>query len=238
MLFYADISTRSTKTYVTTFVVFAIIQVYALMLAFYLVARAFGNQKGWDELSSPTVAGVIGNLFTSNTGLVMLALASTWGLYFVASIMYLDPWHMIHSCGAYTLMASSYTNVLNVYAFCNWHDVSWGTKGSDTTEAMPSAKTKVVPGGREVEIIDTSQKDLDSIFEEIVKRCLKPIEVVEEKQEKSLDDSYKNFRTRLITAWIMLNAAVVVVITSPTFDFLGTTVSCTNASRIWARQGC
>lgn len=27
------------------------------------------------------------------------------------------------------LLAPSFTNVLNVYAFCNLHDVSWGTKG-------------------------------------------------------------------------------------------------------------
>lgn len=201
------------------------IQVYTLVLSFYLVARAFSGTQGWDELRSDTVGGWIGNLFTSNTGLVILALASTWGLYFVASILYLDPWHMFHSCGAYTLMASSYTNVLNVYAFCNWHDVSWGTKGSDTVEGMSSAKTKVVPGGREVEIVDTSQKDLDTHFEEIVKRCLLPLVVIDENESKSTDDSYKAFRTRLITAWIMLNAAVVIIITSSTFDFLGMPVS-------------
>ena len=167
------------------------IQVYTLMLSFYLVARAFTGTKGWDELRADTVGGYIQNIFTSNTGLVILALASTWGLYFVASILYLDPWHMLHSCGAYTLMASSYTNVLNVYAFCNWHDVSWGTKGSDTVEGMSSAKTKVVPGGREVEIIDTSQKDLDTHFEEIVKRSLLPLVVVEEDESKSTDEIYR-----------------------------------------------
>lgn len=26
---------------------------------------------------------------------------------------------------------SSFVNVINIYAFCNTHDVSWGTKGSD-----------------------------------------------------------------------------------------------------------
>ena len=40
-----------------------------------------------------------------------------------------DPWHMLSSFPQYMLIAPSFTNVLNVYAFCNLHDVSWGTKG-------------------------------------------------------------------------------------------------------------
>jgi chitin synthase len=31
----------------------------------------------------------------------------------------------------YLLIAPSYISVMNVYAFCNTHDVSWGTKGQD-----------------------------------------------------------------------------------------------------------
>ena len=36
----------------------------------------------------------------------------------------MDPWHMFHSFPQYMLLAPSFTNVLNVYAFCNLHDVS------------------------------------------------------------------------------------------------------------------
>src|ERR1700733_14070432 len=34
-----------------------------------------------------------------------------------------DPWHMFSSFGQYLCLAPSFTNVLNVYAFCNLHDV-------------------------------------------------------------------------------------------------------------------
>jgi cellulose synthase/poly-beta-1,6-N-acetylglucosamine synthase-like glycosyltransferase len=34
-----------------------------------------------------------------------------------------DPWHLVTSFGQYMLLAISFTNVLNVYAFCNLHDV-------------------------------------------------------------------------------------------------------------------
>jgi chitin synthase len=215
--------TRSRKAYLASFVAFGLIQAYVLVLSFYLVARAFGQSSGWDELSSPTVIGWIGHIFTTNTGLIILALASTWGLYIVSSLMYLDPWHMIHSFPQYLFLASSYCNVLNVYAFCNWHDVSWGTKGSDAVETMPSATTKKTKEGRVLEEEIVEKKDLDLQFEEIVRRCLKPLEVQEEKEQKSLDDSYKSFRTRLISAWILLNAAVAVFVTSSSFDWVGPT---------------
>ena len=35
-----------------------------------------------------------------------------------------DPWHMFSSFFQYLCLAPSFTNILNVYAFCNLHDVS------------------------------------------------------------------------------------------------------------------
>src|SRR5690606_38663396 len=107
--------------------------------SFYLVAKAFNG--GIEELYvdgsfSPTM------IFKSNTGLIFIALGATFGLWFLASFLYLDPWHMFHSFPQYLLVVSSYINILNVYAFCNWHDVSWGTKGSDKADVLPSATTK------------------------------------------------------------------------------------------------
>jgi chitin synthase len=108
----------SKYTYISSFVVFAIIQVYVIILSIYLVYSALTNQQGWDELNAPTFGGRIKAFFGSIEGVILIALISTFGLYFVASFIYLDPWHMFHSFVPYLLMASSYTNVLNVYAFC------------------------------------------------------------------------------------------------------------------------
>lgn len=85
----------SKHTYLVTFVVFGVIQLYILVLAFYLVYSAFSGNNAWDELKSDSAGEWIGKFFTSNSGLIMLALCSTYGLYFVASFMYLDPWHMV-----------------------------------------------------------------------------------------------------------------------------------------------
>jgi chitin synthase len=140
--------------------------------------------------------------------------------------MYLDPWHMFTSFPAYLLVMSSYINVLMVFAFCNWHDVSWGTKGADKAEALPSAQTVKEDGGKAkvFEEIDKPQADIDSQFEITVKRALEPY--VEEKvaEKKDPEDSYKSFRTHLVSSWLLLNGGLAVAITSDSLEKFGFTV--------------
>lgn len=212
----------SRYTYITSFMVFGIIQAYILVLSIYLVVRALsgGAITKMEDFTSAIFS-------TSSPLIILLALICTFGIYFIASFLYLDPWHMFHSFPQYMLIMSSYINVLNVYAYCNWHDVSWGTKGSDKVDALPSAQTTKVEGKTAfIEEIDKPQADIDSQFESTVKRALKPHVSVPEDETKSLEDSYKSFRTQLVTFWIFSNAALAVVITSDNFDQFGFGVSC------------
>lgn len=208
----------SKHSYITSFVIFGIIQLYIIVLSFYLVYRAFAKSSG--DLLDKNGNFSLQVFFTSNTGLIIVALAATFGLYFVASFMYLDPWHMFHSFPQYLLTVSSYQNILNVYAFCNWHDVSWGTKGSDKVDVLPSAVTKVSEDGKAkvIEEADKPQADIDQAFEITVKRALTPFKAEVEEDKKSLDDSYKSFRTRLITCWIFSNGLLALCIYSESFD--------------------
>ena len=205
--------------------VFGVIQIYVVVDALYLVVRAFSGGAPMDFNTSEGVGKFLESFSSSGAGIIIIALAATFGLYFVASFMYLDPWHMFTSFPAYMAVQSSYINILNVYAFSNWHDVSWGTKGSDKADALPSAKT-TTDGGKEavIEEIDKPQADIDSQFEATVKRALTPYVAPVEHEEKSMDDSYKSFRTRLVTFWIFSNALVAVCITSDGVDKFGFTV--------------
>ncbi|KAL7271600.1 Chitin synthase, class 3 [Rhizina undulata] len=213
----------SKYTYITSFCVFGVIQLYIIILSFYLVFRAFSNSAGWQELAADSIGQFLKNFVTANSGVIIIALAATFGLYFIASFMYLDPWHMFHSFPQYLLTVSSYINVLNVYAFSNWHDVSWGTKGSDKVDVLPSATTTVAEDGKAkvIEEADKPQADIDSAFEVTVKRALTPFVPEVEDESKTMDDGYKSFRTRLISCWIFSNATLAVVVTSDSFDSFG-----------------
>lgn len=223
----ANAHCRSRWTYITSFIVFGVIQAYLVLLSMYLVVRALtGHQE--EEIDTNDGAGEFFRTFFSSksSGIILIALAATFGLYFVASFMYLDPWHMFTSFPQYLLTMSSYVNILNVYAFSNWHDVSWGTKGSDKADILPSAQTKKTGDGKAavIEEPDKPQADIDSQFEVTVRRALKPHVEPEVVEKKTLDDSYKSFRTKLITAWIFSNSLLAVVITSENFDKFGLSV--------------
>lgn len=102
--------------------------------------------------------------------------------------MYRDPWHLFTSFFPYLLLAPSFTNVLNVYAFCNLHDVSWGTKGSDKAEALPSVSSKKNDAEAVVEDITHKQEDVDAAFKETVTRAITKIEVKEVPEKPTMDD--------------------------------------------------
>lgn len=214
-------------TYVASFMVFGLIQAYILVLSAYLVVRAFDTPLS-DQISLDSGEDFVKSFFggSSAAGVILVALVTIYGLNFLASFLYLDPWHMFHSFPHYLLLMSTYINILMVYAFNNWHDVSWGTKGSDKTEAIPSAHvTKGEKNEAVVEEIEKEQEDIDSQFEATVRRALAPFKESEEPETKDVEDSYKSFRTGLVVSWLFSNIFLIIVITSDNFNSFGIGVS-------------
>lgn len=125
-----------------------------------------------------------------------------------------DPWHMFSSFLQYLCLAPSFTNVLNVYAFCNLHDVSWGTKGSDKAEALPSVSSSKTKGADMAVVEDTTkiQEDVDAAFKETVTRAITKIESKEVVEKPTMDDQNKTFRTRLVSFWMLSNATLAIAI--------------------------
>ena len=209
-------------TYIMSFVVFGCINAYLIVLSMYLAVRGISTAHIATDSADDFFKSFFGADSETSGGIIIIALAATFGLYFVASFLYLDPWHMFTSFGPYLLLMSSYINILMVYAFSNWHDVSWGTKGSDKADALPSAHTTKEDGKAAViEEIDRPQEDIDSQFESTVKRALVPFVPVPEKSERSLEDSYKSFRTKLLICWVFSNLILVLFIQSDTVDKFG-----------------
>ena len=212
-----------------SFLLFGIIQVYIVVLSMFLVVRALSGNNETEIETHDGLDDFVKTFFSSSSsGIILIALAATFGLYFVASFMYMDPWHMFTSFPQYLCLMSSYINILNVYAFSNWHDVSWGTKGSDKADVLPSAQTTKTGDGKAaiIEEPDKPQADIDSQFEITVKRALAEFHPPVIIEKKTLEDSYKSFRTKLVTAWIFSNALLAVGITSNDLTSLGLSVRC------------
>jgi chitin synthase len=143
---------------------------------------------------------------------MIISLLATYVLWFVASLLFFDPWHMFTSFIQYILLTPTYINVLNIYAFCNTHDITWGTKGDDKAPDLPQANVK--PGGKVDVEIPQDDGDLNAQYEaELGVISIKPPKEVrvptpEEKQE----DYYKGFRSAVVLAWIFCNFALGAVV--------------------------
>lgn len=92
---------------------------------------------------------------------------------------------------------------LSVYAYSNLHDLSWGTKGSDTIASDLGAVHGV---GRNVEVeLVSAQQDIDTAYQDALDNIrLKRARVDEdelppkkEALEQQQKDTYANFRTNV-----------------------------------------
>jgi chitin synthase len=197
--------------YIITFWVYAVLAVYLLVCSFILTIESFMSIPS--QLANKTTSQIILSFFEPPVGALIAAMVSTFGIYFTASFLYGDPWHMFSSFLQYLCLAPSFTNILNVYAFCNLHDVSWGTKGSDKAEALPSVSSSKPKGGEAV-VEDQAhvQADVDANFRETVTRAITRLETKEVREKPTLDDQNKTFRTRLVAMWILTNAGLAISI--------------------------
>lgn len=121
---------------------------------------------------------------------------------------------MFTSFVQYLLLTPTYINILNVYAFCNTHDITWGTKGDDKAEKLPSATLK--PGGKVDVNIPTDDGDLNAQYEAEMRKIVS--KAPEEKREVSpsevQEDYYKGFRSRVVIFWLLCNFGLVATVLS------------------------
>ncbi|KAI1291571.1 Chitin synthase, class 2 [Mortierella claussenii] len=147
----------------------------------------------------------------------VISLLSTYGLYIISSLMHFEPWHMFTSFISYLFLLPAYVNILMVYAFCNTHDVSWGTKGDNKAPELGGA-TKVTKDGQEVIKLEkpSSREDIDAIYQlNMQELSVRPDHVREKRDKKTKqEDYYKMFRTRLVLTWMFSNAVLIIAMTS------------------------
>ncbi|KAK7063807.1 chitin synthase [Favolaschia claudopus] len=154
---------------------------------------------------------------------IVISLLATYGLYFISSFMHAEPWHMFTSFIQYMFFLPSYVNILMMYAMCNLHDVTWGTKG-DNGSAKDLGGAKKVKGedGKEmmeVELV-TAREDVDQLWN--ASRSALRIPPPNEKEHRDAAtkqaDHDRNSRTNVVLAWVGTNTLMIVAFTSTAFN--------------------
>ncbi|PKK65679.1 glycosyltransferase family 2 protein [Rhizophagus irregularis] len=205
-------------TYFLCIILFAIIMATMLYCAGYTVYLSIENVNDFKSIASIKDA-----LKSAEFRDVVISLASTYGLYFSSSLLHGEPWHMITCLVQYTLLIPFYVNILMVYAFCNTHDVSWGTKGDNNNNGGGSSAQPIAgKDGKKLMQVEVPHEkaDVNATYDDLVNDL--KVRVFEEKQHRDAatkkDDYYKLFRTNLVLAWMFSNAFLVVFFTSNTWN--------------------
>lgn len=191
IVFFKDISCSSSSP------LFSLTIYEAMTTALKPLGGTLATMTGWEKFSyafqtSGSIQGMV------------IALASTYGIYVVSSVLYGTPWHLLTCFLQYLFLIPSFTNILMVYAFCNTHDsmrrgfvcvfarspyphtlahtlsttVSWGTKG-DTKMVELGGAVKVGKDGKKDEV------DVELPFEDL-------------KDKETLNDDYDRWLTGLV----------------------------------------
>lgn len=114
----------------------------------------------------------------------------------------------------YLALTPTYINILNVYAFCNTHDISWGTRGDDKAPKLDSINIK--PDGKVDVTIPKDDGDLNSQYEAEMRKFVDKAPKVP-KQVSPSDrqaDYYNDFRSSVVLAWMFTNFGLCALVLS------------------------
>ncbi|EHK98484.1 putative Chitin synthase A [Glarea lozoyensis 74030] len=195
----------SNRAYMAMVYFWAIIMCYLMFASVFITVRSIQEQTK----TGFAVADIFKNQIFYT---LIISLASTYLLWFVVSFLFFDPWHMFTSFLQYLLLTPTYINILNVYAFCNTHDITWGTKGDDKAEKLGVVSTK--PGGKVDVNIPTDDGDLNTQYEAEMRKIVSkaPPEKRERGADEIQEDYYKGFRSRVVIFWLVCNFSLAAVV--------------------------
>ncbi|KAK7415575.1 hypothetical protein QQX98_005821 [Neonectria punicea] len=216
--------------YTVSFLMFGFIQVHMMMNLIYLTKRLVDfrveNDNGGNYAYINEYYTDLGPATTITAGI------SIFGVYIAVGFLALDPWHLFTSYAQFLFVSSSYVNILNIFAFSNVHDVSWGHKSK--RQELPTRE----PAGNYLLLAETrdcvsgaSDTDfhedihiIDAEYEKIVIQALTADPVVKKENQPSQSDSLLEFRTILPANYIFSNFFLCLIILNDSLkplSFLG-----------------
>ncbi|KAK9472580.1 chitin synthase-domain-containing protein [Dipodascopsis tothii] len=199
------------KMFMISIVLFSILTAYSIGCGVYCVVTIVREK----------IAGSSQFMGDNSFVNVVISLLSTVGTYLIMSLLYMDPWHMFTSSIQYFLLMPTYTCILQVYAFCNTHDVTWGTKGDNEVAIdLGSAVIKSGLGKDVVEVeMPSEQLDIDSGYEDALTnlRERKEVPTAPPSDTTIKEDYYRGMRTQVVLVWLIANALLIMIV-SQVFD--------------------
>lgn len=190
------------RLYMASLIIFIVIMVYTGFATIWIVVYQFTHSDADVALGN--------NVFTN----LIVSTLSTVGLYIIMSLMYLEPWHLITSAAQYFMLLPFSICTLQVYAFCNTHDVTWGTKGDNVMKTdLGGAIGK--KGSQTVELeIPSEQLDIDSGYDEALRNLRDRVEVPSSppSEAQMQEDYYRSVRTYMVLSWMIANGILAMAV--------------------------
>ncbi|KAJ3033368.1 Chitin synthase, class 1 [Rhizophlyctis rosea] len=213
---------------------FALIMGFLLYAGFYAVYQNILTAITTVQESTgvPIRTNIVNLLKNSSFRSIVISLASTYGMYAFSSLLHFDVWHVVTSMVQYMFLLPTYTNVFTVYAFCNLHDISWGTKGDNvaskagSTSSAPTTTPKPgepIPPPRTGLLITLPTDDPQTLNEAYI-ASLKELEQKPQQTrtkrdaQTKLDDYFRMYRTKVVLAWLATNGVMIIGLTYPAVE--------------------
>jgi chitin synthase len=193
------------RMFLSTMITYSIIMAYTTFAALFIVILQLKNHTLQSVDPGASAYQLGNNIFTN----LIVSTVSTIGLYFLMSFLYLDPWHMFTSSAQYFALLPSYICTLQVYAFCNTHDVTWGTKGDNVIHTDLGAANVANGSANVVEVeMPSEQLDIDSGYDTALRNLRDRLEVVPPaiSESQAQEDYYRAVRTYMVAVWMVCNA--------------------------------
>ncbi|KNE67286.1 hypothetical protein AMAG_12350 [Allomyces macrogynus ATCC 38327] len=215
----------SRRGYLTIIGIFALISLVMLVLVVISTSVQFqinpnvAAKVAQFRLANVTKQGDASALIT----LTLVSLVATYGVYFVSSFLYLEWYHVIFNMIQYTLLLPTYVNVLQIYAYCNISDLSWGTKGDTGGGSGGSGGGSGGNNGqRKDELADIERippnkyyTNQENVLNQVIKPKMRPNGEEKKKDNPSKEENFKSFRTMFVGIWVTLNGLLIVGLLSP-----------------------
>ncbi|KXS12982.1 glycosyltransferase family 2 protein [Gonapodya prolifera JEL478] len=202
----------------------ALIMFLLIYMIFFGIAQSIISVKNQIQTDGTSLgqALVTNSIFRN----IVISMGSTYGLWFFMSMLFLDPWHMFNSFLQYMVLMPFYVNMMQIYAYCNTHDISWGTKGADKDDHSLGAAKKQEGGKAQAVMLEVPDEDKKDEANDAYRKFFSdmaraPVPSPEEKAKKEAsvakekaEDAKKRFRTLLVLFWIITNLMLIIPLTN------------------------